>query len=186
MTEFLQQTSLIDSVKNMDKTVEGIDGRLIQLIHDNGFTIFEVDSTRPWGGFIRLSSDQADRFVNDAFPGLTPSEARLGIEGAELAPKIIWVQEEQRLSLQTHERRAERWLFITNGAYVKGSSEEDLQLINATAGDVVQFGAGDIHRLCGNSSGNGVVLVAEIWQHIDSNKLSDEDDIIRLQDDYSR
>ncbi len=28
--------------------------------------------------------------------------------------------------------------------------------------------------------------VAEIWQHEDENNLSDEDDIVRVQDDYAR
>jgi hypothetical protein len=29
-------------------------------------------------------------------------------------------------------------------------------------------------------------IVAEIWQHTDESNPSDEDDIVRLQDDYSR
>jgi hypothetical protein len=29
-------------------------------------------------------------------------------------------------------------------------------------------------------------MVAEIWQHTDPNHPSDEDDIVRLQDDFGR
>ena len=57
-------------------------------------------------------------------------------------------------------------------------------LIPGNPGDVVQFEAGECHRLVGGS--DGVTLVAEIWQHTDPTMHSDEADITRLQDDYKR
>lgn len=56
----------------------------------------------------------------------------------------------------------------------------------ATPGEVVQFDAGERHRLGSQPYSKTYTLVAEIWQHTDQKHHSDEDDIVRLQDDYSR
>ena len=42
---------------------------------------------------------------------------------------------------------------------------------------------GERHRLIGLESWG---IVAEFWQHTNAQKPSNEDDIIRLQDDYAR
>ena len=42
---------------------------------------------------------------------------------------------------------------------------------------------GERHRLIGLE---GWGIVAEIWQHTDPENPSDEDDIVRLQDDFGR
>jgi hypothetical protein len=49
--------------------------------------------------------------------------------------------------------------------------------------EVVFLKQGERHRLIGTK---GWGVVAEIWMHTDANQPSDEDDIVRLQDDYSR
>ena len=149
-----------------------------------GYQIVEVNDTKPWGAYIRISNDNADQFIREFFPDLSPTEARLGNDNAEVSPKFLIVAPRQRLSLQTHARRAERWRFLTKGAYVKGDSLKTATLFTAGVNDVVQFQKGDVHRLCGTDE--EYVIVAEIWQHTDSGKLSDEDDIERLDDDYSR
>lgn len=149
-----------------------------------GYDIVERNDQKPWGAYLRLSGEQADRFVNEFFPGLSPQEARLGIEGAELSPKFLIVSPEQRLSWQLHHRRAERWAFLTEGAYYKSETDEQGDLNTAHAGDVVQFAKGERHRLVGVSG--AYTIVAEIWQHTDPVKPSDEDDIVRLADDYRR
>lgn len=91
---------------------------------------------------------------------------------------------EQRLSWQYHDRRAERWAFLTDGAYNKSVSDDEGQLFKAQAGDIVQFTTGERHRLVGRDS--AYTLVAEIWQHTNPDQASDEHDIVRLQDDYRR
>lgn len=149
-----------------------------------GYEVVEVNADKPWGSYLRIDNGQADSFVEDFFPGLTSEEARLGIEGAELSPKILIVSPGQRLSWQYHDRRAERWVFLTEGAYNKSMTDEPGDLHVASVGDVVQFMKGERHRLVGVA--DDYTLVAEIWQHTDANELSDEDDIVRLQDDYSR
>lgn len=153
-------------------------------ITDAGYTIAERNADKPWGAYYRIDSSQADEFVGDFFPGLSLEEARLGIEGAELSPKILVVSPGQRLSWQYHDRRAERWCFLTEGAYRKSTTDEESDRHEARSGEVVQFQKGERHRLEGRE--DGTVIVAEIWQHTDTSSPSDEADIVRLQDDYQR
>ena len=50
-------------------------------------------------------------------------------------------------------------------------------------GDQLVLQQGEKHRLIGL---NEASLVAEIWQHTDAIHPSDEEDIIRVQDDFGR
>ena len=149
-----------------------------------GYKIVDRNDTKPWGSYLRFDGEGAEGFIAEFFPGLSLDEARLGIEGAELSPKILLVSPSQRLSWQKHDRRAERWAFLTEGGYHKSATDEQGGLNIATAGDIVQFQKGERHRLVGSDT--AYTLVAEIWQHTDTEQLSDEDDIVRLEDDYSR
>ena len=148
-----------------------------------GYTVVEVNVDKPWGAYLRIANEQADDFVADFFPDLTPEQARLGMEGAELSPKILIVAPGHRLSWQYHNRRAERWMFVTNGTFTKSSTDEPGEIQTAAVGDVLQFHQGERHRLIGLD--DSYVVVAEIWQHADSDNPSDEDDIVRLANDYS-
>jgi hypothetical protein len=47
----------------------------------------------------------------------------------------------------------------------------------------VEFQAGERHRLVGLDQ---LGIVAELWQHLDPAHPSDEEDIVRLQDDFGR
>jgi mannose-6-phosphate isomerase len=154
------------------------------LIDGAGYRIVEQNEEKPWGAYFRLDGDQADMFVEEFFPGLSPTEARLGNGAAELSPKILLVSPAQRLSWQYHDRRAERWAFLTAGAYNKSQTDNPGEIIHASPGEVVQFAKGERHRLVGFA--DGYTLVAEIWQHTDADNLSNEEDIIRLEDDYQR
>ena len=49
--------------------------------------------------------------------------------------------------------------------------------------DQIVIKQGERHRLIGL---NETSIVAEIWQDTDTNHPSDEDDIIRVQDDFGR
>lgn len=180
MTDFPEALETLDTEQGKLRQIHDI----IAMAHQAGYQEVEVDTKRPWGGFVRFNNDNAEQFIADFFPGLTLQEAKQGVDEAPLSPKLLLVLPAQRLSLQTHERRGERWRFITSGDYYHGSDGETGQLRHAKAGDVVQFAPGDIHRLCG--ADDSVVLVAEIWQHTDPSNLSNEKDITRLEDDYSR
>lgn len=175
------------------KTLEDLDldlgkltgvNRIVEAAKASGYDVVEVDTDKPWGAYIRFADSDAEKFIDDFFPGLTVIDAQLGIEDAPLSPKILFVSPIQRLSLQRHERRAERWRFITPGNYRHSHTDDAGDMLEAQAGEIVQFDAGDTHRLCGLD--DDIVLVAEIWQHTDPNHLSDEKDIVRLEDDYSR
>lgn len=157
---------------------------VITIAQAAGYTPVEINTDKPWGAYVKFDGANADTFIAEFFPGLSPLEARLGDETAELSPKILVVSPGQRLSWQYHNRRAERWIFLTDGAYRKSLSDEQGAVEYATAGAEVQFACGERHRLVGLE--NGFAVVAEIWQHTDRQNLSNEEDIVRLEDDYSR
>ncbi|MDB5183721.1 MAG: mannose-6-phosphate isomerase [Candidatus Saccharibacteria bacterium] len=153
-------------------------------LEDAGYMIVDLADQKPWGAYFRIDGSQAETFIADFFPSLSVSEARLGIRDAELSPKVLLVEPRQRLSWQYHDRRAERWMFLTTGAYVKSQTDEQTSVQTAQPGEVVQFQKGERHRLVGAE--DGYTVVAEIWQHADRDNPSNEDDIVRVADDYQR
>lgn len=157
---------------------------VVEAVRADGYDIVDLNNTKPWGAYIRMDGSGANRFIAEFFPGLTPEEARLGIADAELSPKFLIVAPGQRLSWQYHDRRAERWTFLTEGGYNKSSTDDEGEVILASPGTVVQFQKGERHRLVGVD--DRYAIVAEIWQHSDGDQPSDEDDIVRLADDYQR
>lgn len=182
MSELRQYFETYQALEDTEKTalVDSINADFASA----GYEVVEVNSSKPWGAYLRIANNQADEFVTDFFPGLTPYQARLGMETAELSPKILIVTPGERLSWQYHNRRAERWSFLSDGAYNKSLSDEPGEVVAVTTGEVVQFAQGERHRLVGLK--DEYVLVAEIWQHTDSSNPSNEDDIVRLADDYKR
>jgi len=155
----------------------------IKAAQASGYKIAEIIDDKPWGGMVRFEYSNADTFIEEFFPGLSPVEARLGDPDAKLSPKLLVVDPEKRLSWQYHDRRAERWSYITEGKFMRSQDDTQPDVSLADAGDVVQFLAGERHRLIG---GHSITIVAEIWQHTDPKSPSDEADIIRVSDDYSR
>lgn len=182
MTELRNKLDTI--VVDKERSKEVVFSDIKQAVVDAGYKIAEENLEKPWGAYTRLDSDQADLFIKDFFPHLTGDQVRLGVKEAELSPKLLLVAPSQRLSLQYHTRRAEIWRFLTKGAYNKSLSDDSGEVIEASKDEVVQFVTQARHRLIGATA--TYTLVAEIWQHTDQNNISDEDDIIRLEDDYSR
>jgi mannose-6-phosphate isomerase len=147
----------------------------------NQFEIVSKDHNRPWGGFFVIAEDQAQAFANQYFDGLDVLTLK---RGGALSPKILVVAPEKRLSWQYHHRRAEIWRVIQGQAGVKRSpndNEGELELLNV--GDTITLQQGERHRLIGLDE---YAIIAEIWQHTDANHPSDEDDIVRVQDDFGR
>jgi len=182
MSELFNELSNIDTSGSVDKSQ--IVGGIKDCAEKNGYTVNELNDQKPWGAYLKFYDDEADSFVADLFPGLSSIDARLGNKKAELSPKILIVSPDQRLSWQYHNRRAERWSFLTDGLYNKSLTDQEQTVQAIKSGDVVQFAASERHRLIGRVA--AYTLVAEIWQHTDSTNLSNEDDIVRLSDDYSR
>jgi mannose-6-phosphate isomerase len=150
-------------------------------LETNRFTIVSKDHNRPWGGFLVIAEEQAQEFANQYFDGLDVSTLK---RGGALSPKILVVAPDKRLSWQYHHRRAEIWCVIQGQAGVKRSSSDEegpLEVLNI--GETITLQQGERHRLIGLDD---YAVIAEIWQHTDANHPSDEDDIVRVQDDFGR
>lgn len=180
--DLLQRLNEAENTSELEGKTEFIQG-IVREVETAGYTVAELNDEKPWGGYIRIGNEQADQFIEEFFPGLSLEEARLGT-GAEVSPKLLIVTPNQRLSWQYHHRRAERWTFLTPGAFYQSETDEQGEITEVEAGESVQFGQGDRHRLIGGK--DGYTVVAEIWQHTDPQNPSNEDDIVRLQDDYQR
>lgn len=152
-----------------------------QFLDEKGFKVVSKDHSRPWGGFFVLDESQAAHFIAEFFSHLS-LEDFAGYE--KLSPKILVVAPAQRLSWQYHHRRAEIWKLIGGVAgVVISDTDEPADLQNLAIGDIVNLKCGERHRLVGT---DGYGVVAEIWQHTDKSHPSDEDDIVRVQDDFGR
>jgi len=109
-------------------------------------------SERPWGHYIKLFE-----------------ESGVWVKRVEVKPK-------QRLSLQKHEHRSEKWNIVSGtGLVVIGDKE-----IQVGPGSVLDVPVGALHRI-GNTGDVPLVFIEVAC----GDGLS-EGDIIRLQDDYSR
>ncbi len=106
---------------------------------------------RPWGDFQQFTLNEATTV------------------------KIITVSPGERLSLQTHEHRAEFWQVLDGPLEVTVGE----QTWSAQPGEQVWVPQGAVHRI-GNSAGSpGRILEIGYGEF-------DEDDILRLEDDYQR
>ena len=145
-----------------------------------GFSVVAKDFDRPWGGFLVINEGQAHAFANQFFDGLKVNDLR--IDG-KLSPKILIVNPGSRLSWQYHHRRAEIWqIYRGTVGIVRSDDNEQGPLENFNEGDRVRLGQGERHRLVGLTDYG---IVAEIWQHTEE-VPSDEEDIVRVQDDFKR
>lgn len=108
-------------------------------------------STRPWGNFQQFTLNEATTV------------------------KIITVAPGARLSLQTHEQRAEFWQVLDGPIDVMVGDET----WSAQTGEQIWVAQGSVHRMGNSSDRPGRVL--EIGYG-----TFDEDDIVRLEDDYQR
>lgn len=154
---------------------------LAEYLHLHNLKVSKADDTRPWGGFFVIDESAAETFIDLYFPD--QKNELLAVPG-KLSPKILLVAPEKRLSWQYHSRRAEIWKMIggSAGLVVSDTDEEhDPRLLQT--GDVVKLKQGERHRLIGLTNWG---IVAEIWIHSDPAHPSDEEDIVRLQDDFCR
>jgi mannose-6-phosphate isomerase len=150
-------------------------------ITSQGYTIIDKDHNRPWGGFFVLDESQASKFAAQFFPQLSMDAIQIT---QKLSPKFLVVAPQKRLSWQYHFRRAELWS-VTSGPIGVVISETDEQVEPGIyeVNDIITLPVGKRHRLVGLDHWG---VVAEIWQHTDSENPSDESDIVRLQDDFGR
>lgn len=153
----------------------------IQLMNDLKFKVISMDSNRPWGGFLVIDENQAPQFAQHFFPEEDFEQLKLS---EKLSPKILLVAPNKRLSWQYHFRRAEIWRCIEGQVgVVTSDTDEEKDKSILKKGDKIKLSQGQRHRLVGQEDWG---VVAEIWQHTDAEHPSDEEDIVRLQDDFGR
>lgn len=152
-----------------------------QKLNEQGFKIDNIDNSRPWGGFFVINEDQSQKFANQYFEGLDVQDLKIS---GKLSPKLLVVSPGKRLSWQYHMRRAEIWRVIEGEVgVVTSDTDEEHELKIMKVGDTIRLRQGERHRLVGL----GVYgVVAEIWQHTDIDNPSNEEDIIRVHDDFGR
>jgi mannose-6-phosphate isomerase len=151
------------------------------MLTDLGLTVVNKDYTRPWGGFYVIAESQAAAFAQHYFPDENFDALKIT---SKLSPKILLVAPQTRLSWQYHHRRAEIWKCIsgTVGVITSDTDEEKIQH-TLKVGDIIRLKQVERHRLIGLDEWG---MVAEIWQHTDARNPSNEDDIVRVQDDFGR
>lgn len=146
-----------------------------------GFSIQSKDQSRPWGGFLVIDESQEQQFIELFFNQINPNDLRIA---GKLSPKILIVKPLARLSWQYHNRRAEIWQVISGEAgIIRSHTDVQGQIKRINKGDQILLEQGERHRLIGL---NEYCIVAEIWRHTNKNHPSNEEDIIRVQDDFGR
>ncbi len=152
-----------------------------QYLDSLGIAVASTDFDRPWGGFFVIDTAATEAFIAEFFPSYSYDQIANGLA---LTPKILIPAPGARLSWQYHYRRAEIWSAVAGPVgYCTSSTDEQSPVQTLNDGQVVEFGAETRHRLIGL---DGFGVVAEFWKHTDPNHPSDEDDIVRVQDDFSR
>ncbi len=150
------------------------------LLAETGLPVVAKDDARPWGGFFVIDEAHAADFMKKFFPREDPAQ----FAGKKISPKMLLVAPKMRLSWQYHHRRAELWRVYEGEVFVMMSDTDDeTEPKKFVPGDLVRLKQGERHRLIG---ADGWGIVAEIWQHTDPNNSSDENDIVRVQDDFGR
>jgi mannose-6-phosphate isomerase len=159
---------------------ENIFSEISNFIHEHHLHVHTYDNQRPWGGFFVIEEKDASSFIDLFFPTLNKQRLLSG----KLSPKILLVAPGMKLSWQYHHRRAEVWKLIQGSAAIVRSPNDELteaqpMIIN----EVVELAQGERHRLVGTEDWG---IVAEIWIHTNPQHPSDEEDIVRLEDDFGR
>lgn len=146
-----------------------------------GFNIISENRNKPWGGFLVIEDSQIKKFVDEFFDGINVHQLK---DGGKLSPKILILNPNSKLSWQYHKRRDEIWKVFKGKVGVSVSMDnQEKPMIVLEKEDQINLKSGVRHRLIGLKD---YAVVLEIWRHIDPQNLSDENDIIRVADDYGR
>jgi mannose-6-phosphate isomerase len=151
------------------------------ILSELNLNIVDQNTSKPWGGFYVIDEQQADAFAKHFFPDEDFEALKIT---EKLSPKLLMVAPNKRLSWQYHHRRAEIWRCIDGTVSVATSlTDEEENLFTLHTGDKIKLQQGERHRLIGLDDWG---IIAEIWQHTDINNPSNEEDIVRVQDDFGR
>ena len=149
-------------------------------LNNLGFQIVNSNFEKPWGAYFCIDEKQVQDFGDKFFDGIDVDSLKVK---NKLSPKILIIKPNMRLSWQYHNRRTEIWqVYKGRVGVVQSDTDIENELKNYMPGDQIKLRQGERHRLVGMVDYG---VVAEIWQHTDEIP-SNEDDIIRLQDDFNR
>lgn len=170
----------IDLDRGRDK--ELITQEIEAVLDHSGYQLAETNIEKPWGGYYRIKREHTEQFLEEFFINV---DLPKWSDGMEMDPKILFVAPEKRLSWQYHERRGEVWYVVRGpvGAYISETDTMPENPKNLDTGNTFQIHSRARHRLAGLENWG---IVAEIWVHTDPTNPSNEEDIIRLQDDFGR
>ena len=133
------------------------------------------------GRLLCINDTDAPAFVKNYFPEENIYELKIS---EKISPEILLVAPNTRLSWQYHFRRAEIWRCVEGPVAVATSdNDEEKEKIILQKCDTIRLKQGERHRLIGLDNWG---IIAEIWQHTDAVNPSNEDDIVRVQDDFGR
>lgn len=164
-----------------DQTKQSVSQEIKGELTKDGFTVVDKNMEKPWGAYFVIDENQAPKFLDTYFPEIDATEFSGDMK---LSPKILIVEPRKRLSWQYHHRRSELWRVIGGRAGVVVSDTDELKDVQKlNKGDVVELQQGERHRLVGLDEWG---IVAEIWKHTDPQHPSNEDDIVRVDDDFGR
>ena len=155
--------------------------KTLEILTSQKLKIVDKDIERPWGGFFVISPSNTQNFLNIYFNGLNTEELKVS---GKLSPKILIISPNKRLSWQYHHRRSEIWK-VVSGEIKVVTSQDDIERKEEILkeGDEIRLSKGERHRIIGMDE---YAVVAEIWIHTDKDNPSDENDIVRVQDDFDR
>lgn len=148
-------------------------------IHGQEYKIAGFDLNRPWGEFYYIHQDDLPRFIDNHF-----SDLKETIDNTtNISPKILVVNPGKKLSWQYHQRRKEIWSIIKGPVQIiRSFDNEQSNSLIARTDDLIVLEREERHRLIGLDE---IAVIAELWVHT-NDQLSDELDIIRIEDDYNR
>lgn len=97
-------------------------------------------------------------------------------QGSRYKVKEIIVSPGARLSLQMHHHRAEHWVVVSGSAMVTHDGQETL----VREGETIHIPLGCVHRVTNPGKIALVLVEVQIGAYLE------EDDIVRITDDYGR
>lgn len=167
------------TLKNKDQVHQYLKDLLVK----KNFDIIEENWQKPWGGYFKFNKNNTAKFIKTFFGSDFTLDNKH--KNLNLDPKILVVEKGQRLSWQYHFRRAEYWKVIAGKVAIIQSQTDQIPKKQDIyqEGDLIKLEKELRHRLIGLDNWG---IIAEIWVHTDFANPSNEEDIVRVSDDYGR
>ena len=153
----------------------------LKFLNSQNLNIINKDLNRPWGGFFDIDENDIRNFIDLFYNGEYFMDF---VDSKKISLKILIIIPNKKLSWQYHHRRSEIWkVYKGKIEVVKSHDNVEREKETLRKNDIIMLDQGVRHRIIGTDK---YAIISEIWIHTDSNNLSDEDDIVRIQDDYGR